>query len=221
MELPPPCDYIDSRPVTLDHPLPRFLVDFVKEKTRDFDKAHDLEHAIRVLSNAWGIVRKEKLDLSERQKMVLMYGAMVHDVLDHKLIARGLAPGPEVVRDFLDTKIGTELAGVIMHIIDNISWSKRHTSEPSTDEFEIVRRIIRDADWLEAIGEVGLNRCIQYTYAVGGVAPWDVTRHILEKLLLIRTELHFASSRELAGDLEKPLHDYLREYGAHGTVCGF
>jgi HD superfamily phosphodiesterase len=80
-----------------------------------------------------------------------------------------------------------------------------------------MRQVLQDADWLEAIGEVGLVRCAEYNKAhypnEDTVAM--VCKHIHEKLLLIPAELNFKCSRDIAVDLVEPMMQYLRDNELH------
>jgi len=70
-----------------------------------------------------------------------------------------------------------------------------------------MRLVLQDADWIEAVGETGLIRCLEYAKSIGGKIPESISEHIRVKLLLIPAELNYQSSRNLA-DL-KPLIKYL------------
>jgi hypothetical protein len=80
----------------------------------------------------------------------------------------------------------------VLNIIDNISYSEEAKGKLITlqEPYQTYRDIISDADKIEALGEVGLRRCIQFSEAHNG----NVIEHCHEKLLkllpngFIRTE---------------------------------
>ena len=105
--------------------------------------------------------------------------------------------------------MNAEQAQIVIDIIENISYSKeirgqrKNVHQPYLD-------IISDADRLEAIGEVGITRCIAYTKAIHGRVPSDVVTHCHEKLLRLYKDgfIRTKTAREMA----EPLHKVIEEY---------
>ena len=190
------------------------LLTFASYAYANHDSAHNLEHAKNVLRNALTIIEKEGINCDAVEERELPYVMIGHDFRDHKLVERGLCCTAEEIEDFYRKELGEGSAAKILHIHDNCSWSKRKSSIP-LESGDWMRKVLQDADWLEAIGNVGLQRCINYNSSVRGVTDamliQDVCLHIREKLLLIPTELNYESSREIAKDRIAPLLDFLRE----------
>lgn len=189
--------------------LPRHLDRFATLAYANHDGAHDKTHALRVYARALEIVRAGGICLTREEVFLFPYVMVGHDMLDHKLAARGIGLSRDTIRRFYVKHLGEAGAKEVLHIHDNCSWSKRHTSVPYDPARDTLRILLQDADWLEALGEVGLQRCIEYTRAIGGEVPSDVCMHIREKLLLVPRELHYAPSRAMAADLVAPLERYL------------
>lgn len=194
--------------------VPKSLMDFVVRAYAKHDKAHDQNHVYHVFYNAIKIVQQENIQMTEQEQKEFPFVMLCHDVLDHKMKD---TLDPDEVYEFYESQLGSESASKIAYIHNNCSWSKRLESVPLTSG-DWMRLVLQDADWLEAIGAVGLQRCIDYTNAnaptnenTGAHIRAAVCKHINEKLLLIADNLNFASSKKMAADLNKPLLKYLKE----------
>lgn len=198
--------------------IPKSLDEFATRAYANHDRAHDHLHALSVFLTALTIISGEGIVLTDVERKELPYVMIGHDFLDHKLAKRGIGLPAKEIEEFYVSSLGRRSADKIIHIHDNCSWSKRGTSIPLRDKDgnpnseDWMRRVLQDADWLKAIGDVGLQRCIDYTLEIGGNIPDDVCKHIREKLLLIPSALNYATSRKLAEGELKPLEDYLKHY---------
>ncbi len=168
---------------------------FAQRAYANFDESHDYIHAVRVLENTLSLLVPLALFtghiLSYRQLKTVVYAAVLHDTYDHKYDGKGTM-SRETINNWVLTKLGVDGVTCI-RIIDNMSWSKRRESH-SLDYCDHLRRLVQSADWIEALGEVGLHRCIMYTKMTHPEATpeqirADVVKHIDEKLLMIPNEL--------------------------------
>lgn len=197
--------------------------EFLHHALAQADSAHSIEHAIRVFENALNIMSIEDISLTLIEVAEIKLATLCHDVLDHKLVATGRAVPTDKVEEFyrkyftlisrqdVDTHVRK-----ICHIHNNCSWSKRHNSVPLEDG-DWMRQLVQDADWLDAIGTIGLERCIEFTKSMNPAADDKeiaraVCKHIKEKLLLIPNELHFQASRSLAAGALVPLREFLAKH---------
>lgn len=93
-----------------------------------------------------------------------------------------------------------------------MSWSKENKGltdlKYKPDERYLIA--LTDADRLEAIGKVGLDRCITFALAHGKLVPEDVIKHCHEKLLRLLPERFIKT--EYARILAQPLHDEIVDY---------
>ena len=64
-------------------------------------------------------------------------------------------------------------------MISQVSFSKQQNFNP----VHPVLRAVRDGDRMEAIGEIGIDRCEKFTKLRGGKVPEDVVKHCFDKLL--------------------------------------
>jgi uncharacterized protein len=191
--------------------VPLSLLNFAKKAYENHDSAHDFNHAMRVWNRAQQIIKMEELQLSEAELTILPYVIIGHDFRDHKLLHTSLSENE--IYNFYISEVGEIYAKVIVHCHNNCSWSKRNTSI-SHNEFDLLRKLLQDADWLDALGENGLNRCIQYSNAIGKPFPSNVVQHIKEKLLHIQDFLNFQASKKIVQieHLNQPLLDFLTIY---------
>lgn len=125
------------------------------------DLAHDLNHVFRVVKIA------KKLSAIEDAKLeVVIPAAYLHDCFsfpkNHPNRAESSSIAADKARDFLDS-IGypTEYHDAIQHAIVAHSFSAN--IKPETLEAQIVQ----DADRLDALGTVGIARCIQVSTSLG------------------------------------------------------
>jgi uncharacterized protein len=206
------------------------LNEFLTLAYANHDSAHNLGHIFRVYDTALTIVDREHIVMTQKEAEEFPYVMSCHDVRDHKLAQKDLCLSQEQVYKFYEEQLGTESANKIVHIHDNCSWSKRARSIP-LESGDWMRRVLQDADWIDAMGRVGLTRCIEYSKfiinnshansstnsgandntEVDTMIKYMVCQHIRDKLLLIPDNLYYDSSKELVRDrsLISPLLRYL------------
>lgn len=193
--------------------IPPQLLEFATTAYANHDSAHNLNHALRVFDNACRIIEDEKLILTEGQLKMLPYVMIGHDFRDHKIVSRGLGLPEETIEDFFKKNLGSKMAEEVMCIHKNCSWSKRN-DVPEDIKRSMLFMIMQDADWLDALGEIGLSRCIEFTRILPKISEVDipkiVSEHIHEKLLLMPDEFNFHTSRLLARKATEPLISYLK-----------
>lgn len=196
---------------------PFSLIRFAHLGYSDHDSAHNYKHAVRVLINAQEILNRENIVPTLQEIEELPYVMLGHDLRDHKLIAAGKCLPAEEIEKFYISELGEDSARKILHIHENCSWSNRKTATPlPTGDW--MRLLLQDADWLDALGDSGLMRCIEFTKeyiatldCTADDIPSLVCKHIKEKLLLIPNELNFESSKKIVeeNNLLEPLLVYL------------
>jgi uncharacterized protein len=184
------------------------LMQFVRDKTANFDASHDINHAIAVYRNAVLIAKEELPDYDDD---ILQYACLLHDVCDHKY-ANAL-PSNEL-HEYITRNLCEGKARVVIDVIDNISYSqevkglRKELNTPYQD-------IVSDADKLEALGEVGLERCIVYTEEIGGSVPGDVVKHCHEKLLRLK-DYYMRTNKGKA--MAEPLHRVIVNYALENSA---
>lgn len=162
------------------------LLQFVKESTKIFDDSHNHIHALKVTDNAHKIMRSIRGARGYNEKF-LTYITMLHDVCDHKYPES--IPKEKLV-SFIEYELGTELGQKAIFIIDNSSFSKENKGSQADvgDLYRDYLIALTDADRLEALGKIGIERCEEFTRTHGGKVPEDVIKHCHEKLLRLLPE---------------------------------
>jgi HD superfamily phosphodiesterase len=198
-------------------PVPNSLVEFVKVAYARHDLAHDIKHVYRVWEYAKQIITREptlRQDMTDTEFKEFPYAILLHDARDHKLVNRGICLPAETIAQFLILDLSEASAQKILLMHERCSWSNRTISEPlPTGDW--MRRVLQDADWLDALGEIGITRSEDYARLNGADANEVIAhtkRHIVDKLLLVPAAFTYEISRQIAreNDLIRPLEQYLR-----------
>lgn len=199
------------------HPLAKpnaALLKFATEAYKNFDESHNLEHGLAVWENAKEIMSERYPDVSMEEWIEMCYITVLHDTVDRKYIDTGLGITMTQLEEFLVGQLGQESGLKCFHVINNMSWSKEQAQKNiPLPEDDWMRQYAQDADWLEAIGDVGLRRCIAFTTERSPGSKFisdDVCLHIRQKLLKIPGALHTNVARKMAKDKLDPLLRYLQ-----------
>jgi uncharacterized protein len=188
---------------------------FVKESTKHFDSSHNHEHAWIVYQNALTIMASLEPAFD---KDFLLHAALLHDVCDHKYPQS--IPRAELDA-FIVAQLGAERGHECIFLIDMVSFSKedkvrRGLADPTPvpEHLKLYLDALRDADRLEAIGQIGIDRCIAYSESIGRKIPEDVIVHCHEKLLRLYEEKFIVTEkgRELAAPLHQVIVDYVKAH---------
>eukprot|EP01130_Rhizamoeba_saxonica_P018561 TRINITY_DN9335_c0_g1_i2.p1 TRINITY_DN9335_c0_g1~~TRINITY_DN9335_c0_g1_i2.p1 ORF type:complete len:240 (+),score=38.97 TRINITY_DN9335_c0_g1_i2:177-896(+) len=162
-------------------------IQFVKSETDDmgYDESHGVNHAKAVFSNVQQMFVLSPSLLANFAVPnidpipVVYVAALVHDVIDHKYVTTDEAVAKkERLFHHISSFLGPEEVVAVERIIDNTSYSKEKKGKlEQLGELMILRDIVSDADKLEAIGEIGLERCFEYQRNLVS----DITSEELEK----------------------------------------
>lgn len=194
---------------------------FVEEKMQADRTGHDVAHAYRVANMALRIAKEEHCTEEERE--MIYATALLHDVIDHKLVADSQVAIREV-RDFLATSDATESEiDAILHTMEHMSFSKNKEKKQTLSK---LGEIVQDADRLDAIGAIGVARTFYYGGSKGH-AMWhdedfkgvhgpenSVVDHFHHKLLLLKDLMNTATAKQIAEDRTEFLKIFLNELEA-------
>jgi uncharacterized protein len=148
---------------------------FVAKHSAGYDASHDISHIDRVVKNAENILELSNEETRQTVKQeVLIAIASLHDTFDHKYLLTDEAVGKAKaeVREFLHGELNftNETIDMIIHVIDNMGYTAEVSGSASTalDKQHLAYlHVIQDADRLDAIGAIGIARCLTFTGAFG------------------------------------------------------
>lgn len=120
---------------------------------------HGLIHFTNVRNHAIKALKYE--NLSDRKKLQVEFAALLHDVDDKKLFPNSVnnENARKILAESVDIDDKQKFIDDIISMIDLVSCSKNGDSEPP----EPWMAIPRDCDRLEAIGQIGIDRCKEFT----------------------------------------------------------
>ncbi len=195
------------------------FVEFASSEMRLADAGHDLAHVKRVVAAA------ERIGIAEDAKPeVVLPAAWLHDCVvvakDSPLRSRASQMAAERATAFLES-VGyeRELIPAVAHAIVAHSFSA--AVKPETIE----AKVVQDADRLEALGALGLARCLMTGGAMGrqllhANEPFPVDRdaddaassldHLFVKLLKLPAMMQTQTGRSLAVARAEFLVHFLR-----------
>lgn len=138
------------------------LVKTVKSSLEKENTGHDYEHAKRVLANAIMISKSKQIDND-----VLLAACLLHDiafkdgfVVDHHIV--GAKQSKEILKkiNFPKEKIEKVVLAIEDHMGNIVAPIRK------AEELQIESKILRDADNIDALGEIGLQRAIKFNQNV-------------------------------------------------------
>jgi uncharacterized protein len=150
--------------------------DFVAKYCAGYDASHDISHIDRVVTNAIRILNLSDADTKERIKEdVIIAIASLHDSFDHKYLTstEQVEKAKTEVCTFLKTNLGFDDSTIDMMIvvIDNMGFTTEMKAggndSPLPQLTQEYMHIVQDADRLDAIGAIGVARCLAFTGAFG------------------------------------------------------
>ena len=177
------------------------LSDFVQKTCEGRDESHGHAHMQSVATMARYLIQVDYIDRRHYHHLILdaITVAWLHDVADHKYDRDGTLQ--QTLDDFGYKHISNYVH--IKNVIKYVSYSSENNAILAgtpldydtllTPYYALVRHIVSDADKLEAIGQVGITRALEYTrdanpaYTEEQVVA-DVCKHANEKLLRLSTE---------------------------------
>ena len=139
----------------LSLPVLKKLTKEIYKLFKEENTGHDFSHLKRVMQNAIYIQKREGGDL-----YIIAISALVHDI--HRLVSnqKGYFVRAEdcldVVEKILkDCGIEKEKIKEILYIVENHERKREKI-------FNLETYIVQDADILDALGKIGLKRCLKY-----------------------------------------------------------
>lgn len=197
--------------------------EFIHSQLANADVGHDAAHVLRVVRNTERIGREEAA-----QPEIAMAAAWLHDCVvvpkDSSMRTQASRMAAQVATQFLQgLSYPVELHAAIEHAIAAHSFSAN--IPPETLE----ARVVQDADRLEALGAIGLVRCLSTGVAMG-IAPFDPAEpfpafrqandrtssvdHLFVKLLRLPARMQTSAGQRLAVERNQFLLQFLQSLAA-------
>jgi hypothetical protein len=205
------------------------LSEFVAETCKGRDESHGYAHMKAVAETSKFIIQQDWVYEDETGSLMLdaITVAWLHDIADHKYDHDGR------LEQRLDAFGRTNISNYteIKNVIKYVSFSTENKAILAGTPLNFpailgvyyahVRDIVSDADKLEAIGTIGIQRCLEYTthtnptYTHAQVIS-DVKKHAHEKLLRLASEfIKTPAARAIADIRHNEMVDWLQ---AHTTA---
>lgn len=200
---------------------------YAQEKLGQDKTGHAMDHLERVARMAKRLSTDEGID-----PFLPVVGAYLHDTIDEKLVT-SVDKAKAELADFLRS-VGFATAEVaeLLDVLGNISFAR--TLEDKPVKLSLLGQIIRDADWLDAIGALGISRAIYYGGAhheklydpavkprqhmsraeYRNLADETIINHFSEKLLHLEAMMSTASAKKIAAHRQQVMLDFLAEFHA-------
>jgi uncharacterized protein len=200
------------------------LSDFVKTTCANRDDSHGHAHMKAVAEMTRNIVEQDFIDESGSLMLDAITAAWLHDIADHKYDHDG------TLEQRLDAFGRTNISNYneIKQVIKYVSFSTENKAIIAGTPLNFpailgayysqIRDIVSDADKLEAIGIVGIQRCVEYTthtnptYTHAQVIS-DVKKHAHEKLLRLASQfIKTPAARAAAIIRHKEMEQWLQQH---------
>ncbi|KAI8816788.1 uncharacterized protein EV422DRAFT_571315 [Fimicolochytrium jonesii] len=217
---------------------------FVKQHMANNDPSHDWCHVDRVRHLALHIARNERRNADVEIDLSLVeLAALLHDVGDAKYQTDSRTHR-EVLMEFLNqNEVPSDVAGKVCYVVENVSFRKELQApsdgvpEAEKDDvakaLDLVLDIVRDADKLDAMGAIGIARCMAFSGARGRVLhdPTELPakqltkgeydnalkqnkgaaiNHFYEKLFTLKDRMRTETGKEMA----QTRHEFMQAYVA-------
>ena len=148
------------------------LRSFVREHCANYDASHDITHIDRVCANALKILSLSSASVqSVIQRDVLVAIATLHDSFDHKYLTTAElvdAAKLNVKRILVELLFDEQTIRMIIEVIDKMGFTSEVSGYGGNDHDPVLTQylhIVQDADRLDAIGAIGISRCLAFVGA--------------------------------------------------------
>ena len=197
------------------------IVNLAIKLTMEYDTSHDIYHHISVYHNSFIILDSLELELEEtinEVARIVTYASLLHDTIDYKY--NDTKEKEMILKEFLVGQLNDATAETIIWIINNISFSKeKQSGYPRQDQevfvTKISRDIVSDADKIEALGSIGLERCFAYNKSKNPTMNDSevtkmVVQHCYDKLLILHRYCITPKGKSIAVELTKDIENFVK-----------
>lgn len=158
---------------------------FVRKKLLGYDPSHGWMHTERVLENATELALECGADVE-----VVRLAAIFHEVERPRGVEQHAERGAEVARSFLGNRLESDRVEKVVRAI-----ASHHKKAEELAEVE--EMVLWDADKLDALGPIGLARCLLEAGWLGqGIE--EALKHYQADVEEFEQKMHFDVSRKIA-----------------------
>jgi uncharacterized protein len=144
--------------------------------------------------------------------------ALLHDLKDHKYAKEGESAS-RAIRQTLSGRCPEKLIERVIEIVASVSYSKEARGELDVSRMSLEARCVQDADRLDAIGAVGIARCMAYSSRISRPLFVDskqeanAQNHFHDKLLKLKSMMKTATGRAMAESRHHAMESFLESLG--------
>jgi uncharacterized protein len=177
----------------------------------NIDSSHGVDHAISVMNNALYAIESYEGIITEIEKYMIIIAALLHDTDDNKYFPQNY--NNENARKILNNinEFNKDQIEIIIKMINFVSTSKNKDNIPNNyPEWYFIPRY---SDRLEAIGIIGVERALEYSFVKGQPLFLENTLRAktLDELWLIATQERYINYK---GD-SKSMFDHIYDKLLH------
>ena len=205
-------------------------INYVQQEMAGNDSSHDWNHIDRVRKLAKFIAQKE--GLSESQQLEVELAALLHDIKDWKYSGNKLA-GYEASKEFLEQNhVDPTIIDAVCYVVANIGFSTEISQQPGkVVHVSPVLAVVQDADRLDALGAIGIARCLTYGGAKNtilydpSIPPRDhlteqsykygqstTMNHFHEKLFKLKDLMKTGTGRQIAKSRHRFMENFISQF---------
>lgn len=187
---------------------------------------HSIDHLERVVCLVKKMAAHYDVDL-----FIAISAAYLHDVIDDKLFGDPIQQQTNLSNFLRKIGLSSQQIQEIINIITSMSFA--HNLEQQSC-LNLTGQIVQDADWLDAIGAIGITRAIYFGGAhhekiydpaipvrhnltrdsYRNLADETILNHFHEKLFLIKDKLNTPYAKQIAAKRHQFMHTFYTEFMA-------
>lgn len=195
------------------------------QKLGNDETGHGIDHIKRVVRMARQLAKEEGID-----PFIPVAAAYLHDTIDEKLVM-SVKEAQSELREFLrKIDFRNDQIQAVMDIITQMSFA--NTLEGQRPQLTLEGQIVQDADWLDAIGAIGIVRAVYYGGKHGeriydplikprenmdrneyrNLSHETIINHFYEKLLKLKDMLNTKAAKRVAEHRQQIMLEFLDEF---------
>lgn len=187
-----------------------------------FDSSHDFNHIRRVVAHAECLLKAHRASQTDSKPLdatLVILGALLHDVFDHKY-STGSDPIDPVMTFLTASGVSRAYSRRVQNIIDNVSYSRELENQTAVQTF-LSRTpelgIVQDADRLEALGAMGIARTFTFNGA-RGMGMTNAVAHLSEKVVKLETMMKTDAGKAMAAGLTSRAKVFLQCWAEEASL---